>query len=114
MTFQDDGRLIPATTQYDRRVAGIVAGAGSLRPAVILDRRPSQHTRAPIALSGKVFCLVDADLGSIKAGDLLTTSPTNGHAMRVVDPSRAQGALVGKAMQPLTAGRGLIPVLVIR
>jgi hypothetical protein len=59
-----------------------------------------------------VYCKVDAGYGAIEAGDLLTTSPTSGHAMRTSDPARAFGAVIGKALQPLSDGVGLIPVLV--
>ena len=68
--------------------------------------------RRPIALMGKVFCKVDADQGGIEVGDLLTTSPTEGHAMRADHVAAAFGTVIGKAMQPLDQGRGLIAVLV--
>ena len=48
----------------------------------------------------------------LEIGDLLTTSDTPGHAMRVGDPSRAFGAVIGKALAPLAAGRGMVPILV--
>src|SRR6185437_6458486 len=90
---------------------GVVAGAGGLHPAVVLQRVPSQPG-SPIALVGKAFCKVDAAFGKIMAGDLLTTSATQGHAMRVSDRSRALGAIIGKALAVLDAGSGLIPILV--
>jgi hypothetical protein len=65
----------------------------------------------PVALSGMTLCKVDAGFGSIRAGDLLTTSPTPGHAMRTVDPS--PGTILGKALEPLDTGTGLIKVLVM-
>jgi hypothetical protein len=66
----------------------------------------------PIALVGKVFCKVDADHSPVEIGDLLTTSPTLGHAMKVCDPIKAFGAVIGKALRPLRGGQGLIPILV--
>jgi hypothetical protein len=57
-------------------------------------------------------CKVDADIAPIKVGDLLTTSPTRGHAQKVLDLPRATGAIVGKALGSLKKGKGLIPVLV--
>ncbi len=45
--------------------------------------------------------------------DLLTTSPTRGHAQKVLDPAAAMGAIVGKALAPLAKGRGRIPVMVL-
>jgi hypothetical protein len=80
---------------------------------LILDRRTTSSNRLPIALIGKVICKVDADLGSIEVGDMLTTSSTLGHAMRVLQPSRAFGAVLGKALQALKSGRGEIPILVM-
>jgi hypothetical protein len=60
---------------YDRRVAGVVSGVGNYRPGLILGRR-SGSGRHPLALTGKVWCKVDADWASVELGDLLTTSPT--------------------------------------
>ncbi len=37
---------------------------------------------ASVALAGTVTCKADASYGAIQVGDLLTTSPTPGHAMR--------------------------------
>jgi len=48
----------------------------------------------------------------IKPGDLLTTSDTPGHAMKVTEHPRAQGAILGKAMSSLESGTGLVLVLV--
>jgi len=61
---------------------------------------------------GKVYCKVDAQYSAIDVGDLLTTSPTRGHAMRVGDPPRAFGSVIGKAIHPWETGRGLIPILI--
>lgn len=112
MVIGEDGTLTVATQACDSRVAGIVSGAGDYSPALVLDRRAGATARAAIALVGKVYCKVDADPGAIRPGDLLTTSDTPGHAMRVESRADAVGAILGKALQPLAAGRGLIAVLV--
>lgn len=65
----------------------------------------------PVALSGVALCKVDAGYGSIRPGDLLTTSPTIGHAMRADEPR--PGTILGKALEPLDAGTGLVRVLVM-
>jgi hypothetical protein len=66
-----------------------------------------------VASIGRVWCYCDADAnGSIEAGDMLTTSDTPGHAMKVGDFDRANGSVIGKAMSPLKSGRGLVLVLV--
>jgi hypothetical protein len=56
--------------------------------------------------------MVDAQFGAIAIGDLLTTSPTPGHAMVITDQAQAFGAVIGKALRPLSGGRGLIPILI--
>ena len=66
----------------------------------------------PVALSGRVYAMVDAAFGPVKPGDLLTTSITPGHAMKVTNPVRAHGAILGKAMTSLKEGKGLVLVLV--
>jgi hypothetical protein len=107
-----DGKLSPCCLEYDSRVAGVVSGAGSLHPAIVLRRTKPAQNRAPIALIGKVFCKVDATLAPIKAGDLLTTASTPGHAMKVMDRAKAVGAILGKALDSMESGCGLIPILV--
>ncbi len=112
MVLGTDGDLWESTTAYDKRVAGVVSGAGSYKPALILDRQPGRENRSPIAIMGKVYCKVDTQYGPIEIGDLLTTSPTSGHAMKASDSVKAFGAVIGKALRPLGAGQGLIPILV--
>lgn len=97
---------------YDRRVAGVVSGAGSYRPALVLDRRSEDTERHALALTGKVWVLADADHGAIEVGDLLTTSATPAHAMRAANASKALGTIIGKALDPLPTGKALIRALV--
>jgi hypothetical protein len=112
VVFDEEGALTISQSAYDKRVVGVISGAGSFRPAVVMDRRISGRLRAPVALVGKVYCKVDASYGAVGLGDLLTTSPKPGWAMKAQDPVRAFGAVIGKAMAPLGEGAGLIPVLV--
>lgn len=107
-----EGSLSQCTTGYDRKVAGVVSGAGDLRPGIVLDRRGGGDGRAPLAMVGKVYCKVDANYAPIEIGDLLTTSPTPGHAMKASDRSKAFGSVIGKALRQLDSGSGLIPILV--
>ncbi|WP_439593638.1 hypothetical protein [Microbacterium sp.] len=108
VVLDDEGSVRPCTDDYDTRVAGIVSGAGGYKPAIVLDRQDG----APIALMGKAFVWVDADRAPVRVGDMLTTSSTPGHAMKVRDGSRAFGAVIGKALTPLESGRGLVKVFV--
>jgi hypothetical protein len=112
MVLTEAGELATSTHAYDRRVAGVVSGAGSYRPGIVLDKRETGAIRQSIGLLGKVFCKVDAQFDAILVGDLLTTSPTPGHAMAANDPTKAFGAVLGKALRPLPSGQGLIPVLI--
>ncbi len=107
-----EGNLCESLRAYDKKVAGVVSGAGEFKPAIVLDRKPADTDRTSIALIGKVCCKVDAQYAGIDVGDLLTTSPTPGHAMKAADPQKAFGAVIGKALRPLPAGQGLIPILV--
>ena len=112
MVINEDGELEAAHLPYDKRAAGVISGAGDFRPGITLDRKEKRDDRLPLALLGKVYCRVDAQYGQIEVGDLLTTSPTSGHAMKVSDPSRAFGAVIGKALGAMAEGTGLLPILV--
>lgn len=65
-----------------------------------------------VTLGAFAHCKVDADIAAIRPGDLLTSSPTKGHAQKVLDSNRATGAIIGKALSGLERGRGKIPVMV--
>jgi hypothetical protein len=112
VVIDHDGTLRESRGAYDKKVAGVISGAGGYRPGIVLDKRPSGEQRAPVALVGKVCCKVDAEYAPIEVGDLLTTSPTPGHAMKAAQPLRAFGSVIGKALRGLEAGQGLIPVLI--
>lgn len=112
MVLSEDGALKPSYQAYDKRVAGVISGAGNYKPGIIMDKQESNDGRMPIAMMGKVFCKVDANLMPIEVGDLLTTSTTPGYAMKVTDSSMALGTIIGKALRPLPAGQALIPILV--
>lgn len=112
MVLNEDGKLVESTQAYDSKVAGVVSGAGEYRPGLIMDKKHEIPHRLPIALSGKVMCKVDADFGPIEVGDLITSSSCKGHGMKASDSSQAFGAVIGKALKPLSKGKGLIPILV--
>lgn len=112
MILSSEETICPSDKEYDKRVAGVISGAGNYKPAIILDNQPHLVNRVPIALMGKVFCKVDATYGAIEIGDLLTTSPTTGHAMKAIDLYKSFGAVIGKALRPLAEGVGLIPILI--
>jgi hypothetical protein len=112
MVLNDEGALAPCWQAYDKRVAGVISGAGSYKPGIVLDKQPGAGNRSPVALLGKVYCKVDACSGAVEIGDALTTSSALGHAMKAMDREQSSGAVIGKALAPLASGRGLIPILV--
>ena len=109
-----NGVLRPCMEAYDTRIAGVLSGAGSFKPAIVMDKqRYTGRLRSPVAMIGKAYCYVDASEAAIEPGDLLTTSPTPGHAMKALDPEQAFGATLGKALEAVPKGeRKLIPVRV--
>jgi hypothetical protein len=106
------GRLKLSSKPYDTRVAGVISGAGGVQPGIQMSQKGVLEGMENVALTGRVYVLADASQGAIEPGDLLTTSATAGHAMKVTDHAGAQGAILGKAMSTLTEGRGLVLVLV--
>lgn len=93
----------------------LVAGIYSTKPGVLatthsLDETPANEI--PLAIVGIVPCKVSAENGPIQPGDLLVTSSTPGYAMKGTNRSRMLGAVVGKALEPLSEGKGVVQVLV--
>lgn len=110
---QNPGKLVVCNQAYDRKVAGIISGAGGIATGMLMGQHGSEANGAtPVALAGRVYCWVDASQGAIEPGDLLTTSDTPGHAMKITNHAKSPGAIIGKAMTGLTQGKGLVLVLV--
>jgi hypothetical protein len=100
----------------------LVAGVYSTKPSVLAIGNHSIDDslagNVPVAMLGIVPTKVSAENGAVEPGDLLTTARTPGYAMKakpVVVSGVAiypTGAILGKALQPLHDGRGVISVLV--
>jgi hypothetical protein len=106
----DGADITKSSEPYSRLVAGIY----SSKPG-ILGRRQSGNkaeSELPMAMVGIVPTKVNTEGGAIRRGDLLVTSSTPGYAMRGTDQTKMLGAVVGKAMGSLSAGAGVIEVLV--
>ena len=107
------GDLAVSERPYDTRVAGVISGANGLTPGMVMQSDAEHaHGEHAVALTGRVWCKVDASFGAVHPGDLLVSSPTPGYAMRATDVSRRAGAVLGKAMTSLEAGQGLVLLLV--
>ena len=106
------GRVRPSREPYDRKVAGVVSGAGGVEAGIRLGQEGVLDGKTPVAMTGRVYVKCSSENGAIHAGDLLTTSARSGFAMRATDHARANGAVIGKAMSALETGSGLVLVLV--
>ncbi len=106
------GQLMPSTSAYDSKVAGIVSGAGGVNPGIHMGQNGVMDGKHPIAMTGRVYVKCSTTGGPIQPGDLLTTSDIAGHAMKAADRTLAPGATIGKAMSSLDSGEGLVLVLV--
>ena len=110
---ENPGHLRIADTAYDRKVAGIVSGAKGINSGLVMRQTGSEADGShPVALTGRVYAMADASYGSIEPGDMLTTSNTAGHVMKVTDYQQAYGSIIGKAMTALDKGKGFVLVLV--
>jgi hypothetical protein len=109
---QHPGQLKLSDQAYDGRVAGVVSGANGINPGIQMSQQGILEGGKNVALTGRVYVQADASNGAIEPGDLLTTSSFPGHAMKVTDHARAQGAILGKAMTGLSEGEGMVLVLV--
>jgi hypothetical protein len=99
--------LSRSTKAYDRTVIGVVSG----NPTIILNNSGKEEKLYPVALSGKAACKVDARNNPVKPGDLIVTSATPGCAMAgTVDSFEKIGSVIGKALESLEDGIGLIAV----
>jgi hypothetical protein len=75
---------------YDAKLAGII----STRPGFLAGNTIEGHY--PVALAGRVPTKVTTEGGDIAIGDPLTSSSTNGYAMKATEP----GPIVGYALEP--------------
>jgi hypothetical protein len=100
-----------------RPYATLVAGIYSTKPGLLatphtIDDPIVKSAEVPLAVVGIVPCKVTTENGPIQPGDLLVTSSRAGFAMKGTDRRRLVGAVVGKALEPLPHGTGMIQVLV--
>lgn len=110
---QNPGHLSLSRQAYNRLVAGVVSGANGLPAGTIMGNLPGHENAPAVALTGRVWVQCDATERAIEPGDLMTTAERPGHAMAAADITRAQGAIIGKAMTGLPHGQtGMVLVLV--
>jgi hypothetical protein len=104
------GKFLKSAEPYATSVTGIF----STKPGTVGRRQTTPRTTSeiPMAMMGIVPTHVTAENGPIRPGDLLVTSSSPGYAMKGTDRSRMLGAVIGKALDSLDSGKGVIEVVV--
>ena len=110
LVVRSDGQLTRSTQPYQASVVGVystqpgfVGGAGG---------DANLTGKIPLAVVGVVPVKVTAENGLIHPGDLLVASSTPGCAMRA-SANPAPGTVIGKALDSLDSGTGIIKMLVM-
>jgi len=103
-------KFLLAGSPYSKLVAGVF----STKPGLTGRRQitPKTEDEIPMAIVGIVPTKVSAENGAIEPGDLLVSSATPGYAMKGTEAAKLTGAIIGKAMGNLDAGKGVIEVLI--
>jgi hypothetical protein len=112
------GKVEKACRPNDPRLVGVY----STRPGMLgADKNGETRVDAddlPVAVVGIVPTKVSTENGPIRVGDPLTTSATPGYAMKASAERVGRveiyqtGTILGKALEPLGYGKGVIKVLV--
>jgi hypothetical protein len=111
----DLGRLLAKRANPSPSIAQIGQGTLLLSGVSISGvAMQSQGERPLLALIGRVPVKVTTENGPIHPGDLLTSASKPGYAMRCESAEKCEGAIIGKALEPLEEGEGLILVLLMR
>lgn len=111
-----DGQLTLTTAPYQKSIAGVY----STKPGLVGGAADGESTegRVPLAVAGIVPVKVTDEGGPIAPGDALTSSTTPGHAMKAGTVKVGEiellpsGVVIGKAIEVLASGTGLIRALV--
>ncbi|MCH8126651.1 choice-of-anchor B family protein [candidate division KSB1 bacterium] len=125
--------LDPTVPGYYRKARGnsqLIAGIITTDPGFILGNNPVEmdaasasvevktskikiSSRPMLVLMGRVPVKATTENGQIHPGDLLTISNKPGFAMRCAEAKECEGVIIGKALEGLESGEGLILVLVM-
>ena len=97
--------IILSKTPYDSQVAGIVA-----RDAAILLSTSDNPNNVPLISIGRVYVLVSSKDGSIKKGDLITTSTIPGVGVKAAKSGYVLGTALEDYAEKDTKKSGLIAV----
>ena len=110
----DAGGIAPASIRNARLVIGVVSGAGSFRPGMVIGSRADGSRDFPVSMSGVIYVRVSGESGPIEPGDLLVPSNVPGVGRRADGPVAAAGTVFGKALEPWSGtDEGLVLMLVM-
>ena len=106
---EGNGVLTRSRREYSRNIIGIVAG----NPSIRIDNSGAEKGVYPVALAGRVMCKVDARNNPVNPGDLIVAANTPGCGMSgKIDSFEKIGTVIGKALDRLDDGIGIIPVFI--
>ena len=111
----------PGQYRKARGQSQLIAGVITTKPGFTLGNNPEEMEQAGekaagrpmLALMGRVPVKAITENGPIRPGDLLTVASKPGYAMRCAEAKDCNGAIIGKALQGLEKGEGMILVLVM-
>ena len=104
LSFGNTAEVTQSSVDSDRKIIGIV----SSNPAYIMNSGLNNEFAVPVALQGRVPCLVQ---GPVQRGDMMV-SAGNGRARAESDPKI--GTVLGKALEDFNGDQGTIEVVVGR
>ncbi len=122
---EDSQYLTRCSEAYDAKVIGVVGPELDVKDGETMvitfgnraaNRLPEINGETPARVIIKIKA--DAKYGMIKRGDLLTTSPTPGHAMKAVPVEMngikiyPPGTIIAIALESLESGKGTLEVFV--
>ncbi len=105
-----DGKLARSTQPYQSTVVGVYSTQPGFVGGQPVEEELEGHI--PLAVVGVVLVKASAENGPIHPGDLLVASSIPGYAMKA-GPNPPIGTVIGKALEGLEEGAGIIRMLVI-
>ncbi len=110
LVIGSDGKLACSTQPYQPTVVGVYSTQPGFVGGQPVEEELEGHI--PLAVVGVVPVKASAENGPIRPGDLLVASSIPGHAMKA-GPNPPIGTVIGKALERLDEGTGIIRMLVI-
>jgi hypothetical protein len=102
----DGGRILRTERAADPGVAGVVTST----PGLLLGG-PLAAGALAVAVCGVAMAKAEAESGAIESGDVLVSSAVPGHARAAAGMDLPAHAVLGRALDPLASGRGVLRVL---